>query len=71
MNCLAPGFTETSLTESLTKDRETLAFLQSRHPMGRLGKPEEIAHAALYLVSDDASFVTGTSLAVDGGYLAQ
>ena len=45
--------------------------LQSRHPMGRLGKPEEIAHAALYLVSDDASFVTGTSLAVDGGYLAQ
>ncbi len=71
MNCLAPGFTETNLTESLIKDPETLTFLQSRHPMGRLGKPEEIAHAALYLVSDDASFVTGTSLAVDGGYLAQ
>ena len=71
VNCLAPGFIETNLTESLRKDPETLTFLQSRHPMGRLGKPEEIAHAALYLVSDDASFVTGTSLAVDGGYLAQ
>ena len=71
VNCLAPGFTETSLTESLRKDPDTLAFLESRHPMGRLGKPEEIAHAALYLVSDDASFVTGTALVVDGGYLAQ
>jgi NAD(P)-dependent dehydrogenase (short-subunit alcohol dehydrogenase family) len=41
------------------------------HPVGRLGKPEEIAAAVLYLCSDDAKFTTGTSLKVDGGWLAQ
>ena len=44
--------------------------LVALHPLGRLGKAEEVAKCALFLASDDASFVTGTSLAVDGGYLA-
>jgi len=52
-------------------DADTKQALEARHPMGRLGQPEEIAYAALYLASDEASFVTGIPLAVDGGYTAQ
>jgi NAD(P)-dependent dehydrogenase (short-subunit alcohol dehydrogenase family) len=48
-----------------------LSRLESLHPMGRLAEPEEIASAALFLASDEASFVTGAALAVDGGYTAQ
>ncbi|MDZ7824985.1 MAG: SDR family oxidoreductase [Gammaproteobacteria bacterium] len=46
-------------------------FLISRHPLGRLGRPEEIASVAAFLASDDASFVNGVVLPVDGGYTAQ
>ena len=71
VNCVCPGFTETRLTEALLGDPDMKRSLEDRHPMGRLGQPEEIADAALYLASDEASFVTGVSLAVDGGYTAQ
>ena len=71
VNCLCPGYVETSLTESLTSDADTNEYLKSLHPMGRLGKPEEIANAALFLASEEASFITGSSLVVDGGYTAQ
>jgi len=71
VNALCPGFVYTSLTKKLTDDPESLAFLEARHPMGRLAQPEEIARAALFLASDDASFVTGACLPVDGGYTAQ
>jgi len=46
------------------------AFWKQRHPMGRIGQPEEVARAALFLASDDSSFVTGTLLFVDGGWTA-
>ena len=70
VNCLCPGFVETELTKSLTDDPPTLEMLESRHPIGRLGRPEEVAYAALYLASDEASYVTGAALTVDGGYTA-
>jgi NAD(P)-dependent dehydrogenase (short-subunit alcohol dehydrogenase family) len=71
VNALCPGFVYTSLTKRLTDDPASLRFLEERHPMGRLGRPEEIARAVLFLASDDASFVTGACLPVDGGYTAQ
>jgi NAD(P)-dependent dehydrogenase (short-subunit alcohol dehydrogenase family) len=71
VNALCPGFVYTALTKRLTDDPERLRFLEERHPMGRLGRPEEIAAAALFLASDEASFVTGACLPVDGGYTAQ
>ena len=71
VNCLCPGYIRTELTKALTDDPERVAILKEKHPMGRLGKPEEVAYAALYLASDESSFVTGTPLVVDGGYTAQ
>ena len=71
VNALCPGFVYTNLTKALTDRPESLKFLEERHPMGRLGQPEEIARAALFLASDDASFVTGACIPVDGGYTAQ
>ena len=71
VNALCPGFTYTNLTKSLTDDADIRVHLESLHPMGRLAEPIEIAYAALYLASDESSFVTGSCLAVDGGYTAQ
>ncbi len=71
VNCICPGFVDTNLTSMLKEDDEVYRFLEDRHPMGRFGKPEEIANVALYLASDESSFVTGVPLAVDGGYTAQ
>ncbi|MDP6452295.1 MAG: glucose 1-dehydrogenase [SAR202 cluster bacterium] len=71
VNCICPGYVDTNLLTALTEDAEAKAQLEARHPMGRLGQPEEIAYAALYLASDESSFVTGTPLVVDGGYTAQ
>ncbi len=72
VNCLCPGMIETPMTAPL-KDgglRPVLEWFESQHLLGRTGKPQEVAAATLFLASDDASFVTGHALAVDGGYLA-
>lgn len=69
VNAVCPGYIDTPLLSQL--DDATRNHLISLHPMGRLGKPEEIAKAVTFLASDDASFVTGASLLVDGGYTAQ
>jgi NAD(P)-dependent dehydrogenase (short-subunit alcohol dehydrogenase family) len=75
VNALCPGAVETPLLLRQFQDQDgpqgTLADLAALHPLGRLGQPEEIAAAALFLASDDASFVTGSALVVDGGYLAR
>ena len=71
VNCICPGYVATNLTRVLVDDTEMREQLERRHPMGRLGRPEEIAYAALFLASEESSFVTGAPLIVDGGYTAQ
>ncbi|HEY3886614.1 MAG TPA: SDR family NAD(P)-dependent oxidoreductase [Vicinamibacterales bacterium] len=68
-NCIAPGFIDTELTRSILSESER-AELASHVPARRLGRAEEIAATAAFLASDDASFVTGSAIAVDGGLLA-
>jgi NAD(P)-dependent dehydrogenase (short-subunit alcohol dehydrogenase family) len=74
VNCICPGDTDTAMLRSEAQQlgANPDRFLQeaAARPLGRVGKPEEIAEAALYLASDAASFVTGTALVVDGGGLA-
>jgi NAD(P)-dependent dehydrogenase (short-subunit alcohol dehydrogenase family) len=69
INAIGPGYIQTPLLDIL--DDTTINLLKGLHPMGRLGKPEEVAELALWLNSDKASFVTGSYYNVDGGYLAQ
>lgn len=68
VNAMAPGWIATPLTEQLRADPERNAAITGRTPLGRWGKPEELAGPALFLASDAASFITGTILNVDGGY---
>ncbi len=65
VNCIAPGFIQTSMTDELTEAQKEVIFKQI--PMGRLGLPEEIAHAALFLASSMSDYLTGQTLTVDGG----
>jgi NAD(P)-dependent dehydrogenase (short-subunit alcohol dehydrogenase family) len=64
-NVLSPGPTETPILDQQPPD--AIARIAATIPMGRMGKPDEIAKAALFLASDDSSFVTGIELFVDGG----
>jgi 3-oxoacyl-[acyl-carrier protein] reductase len=70
VNCVAPGFVRTALFEASHTD-ERKAHIAKLHALGRVGVPEEVAHAVTYLASDRASFVTGACLVVDGGLTAQ
>lgn len=74
VNCICPGDTDTNMlrheARQLGEDQAHFLASSARRPLGRLGKPEEIAQAALYLASPASSFVTGTALVVDGGGLA-
>jgi len=65
VNCVAPGFIDTDMTRALPQAQRQK--LLERIPLGRLGAPEDIAHAVAYLASDAAGYITGTTLHVNGG----
>lgn len=69
VNCIAPGFIDTDMTKALTDEQKAAILLQI--PMAKLGRPEDIAAATVFLASPDAGYITGTTLHVNGGmYLA-
>ena len=71
VNCVCPGAIQTPMTDRAWSDPERRARVIASEPVGRIGNPEEIAEAVVWLCSDAASFVTGHTMTVDGGYVAQ
>lgn len=69
VNAVAPGVIATAMNADLRADPATAAALRAMHPLGRFGRPEEVAAAIAWLASDEAGFVTGALLAVDGGLI--
>ena len=67
VNCIAPGLIDTPMTQRTIAHRFTPEKLAAHVPLGRMGTPEDIARAALFLASDDSSFITGTTIPLDGG----
>ena len=71
VNSVHPGPIATEMTRAGRNDPERLEMMLARIPMGRYGEPEEVAHAVVYLASDESAFVTGSEVVVDGGWTAQ
>jgi len=69
VNAVLPGLTETKFASALTKNEQILKTALQQIPLGRVAQPAEIAPAVLFLASDAASYVTGTTLIVDGGLI--
>jgi NAD(P)-dependent dehydrogenase (short-subunit alcohol dehydrogenase family) len=70
VNCVCPGHVETPLTAAFMADATWRATMLKRYPLERFGRVDDVAAAILYLASDEASFITGVALPVDGGYTA-
>lgn len=71
VNALFPGIIETPMTQGLSTSKDLLNQLIQATPLQRLGQPEDIAKAALFLASDDSSYITGAEIVIDGGFSAQ
>ena len=71
INAVAPGAVGTEMLEQVVGDSKRKEAIKAMHPIGRIGKPEEIANAVVWLLSDKASFVTGHTLLVDGGFVSR
>ena len=75
VNSVHPGYIWTPMVENFLKSQGNVAqgrkMLDSMHPIGHIGEPDDIAYGVLYLASDESKFVTGTELVIDGGYTAQ
>jgi NAD(P)-dependent dehydrogenase (short-subunit alcohol dehydrogenase family) len=70
-NCVCPGLIRTDMTESMMEDPDFVKENLPTYPLGRFGEVEDVAHACLYLASDEASWINGVVLPVDGGYTAR
>ena len=67
MNCIAPGFVDTPQARGSTQSTEAIEKAARYHPLGRIGRPEEIANTILFLASDESSYISGSTFVVDGG----
>ena len=67
VNCIAPGIVKTKFSEALWSNEKLMADYLKQMPLGKIGQPEEISRTALYLASDASSFMTGSTLIIDGG----
>ncbi|MDY6778673.1 MAG: SDR family NAD(P)-dependent oxidoreductase, partial [Candidatus Nanohaloarchaea archaeon] len=70
VNAICPGFVRTAMTDDYLEDEGFYEFVKTETPMGRVAEPDEIAGAAAFLASEDASYITGAALPVDGGWTA-
>ena len=71
VNCINPGFIETEMIREATESPELRQLVEGQTPLGRLGRADEVANAALFLASNDSSFMTGAPLVIDGGWTAR
>ena len=71
VNAIAPGVIKTNMTTDILKDEKTAQGMLAQTPIGRLGEPEDIANLAVYLASDESDFMTGQTIAIDGGWTVQ
>lgn len=71
INAIGPGVIETDMTTSMLSDEKVRAGMLARIPKGRAGKPEDIGYATVFLASDESDYITGSTLYVDGGWLAE
>jgi NAD(P)-dependent dehydrogenase (short-subunit alcohol dehydrogenase family) len=71
VNCLCPGWIETPMLDVLNQIPEALQQIAAQTPMSRMGRPDEVARAAVFLASEDSSFMTGAPLILDGGWTAR
>ena len=67
VNCICPGVVDTDMTKPFMKTQKDKDFMNNEHPIGRIGQPDEVGKAVMYFASDDASWITGAILTVDGG----
>jgi len=70
VNAIAPGVIETSMIDPVKQDPKTMEAMLAKIPMGRVGKPEEVSNLVLFLASDQSSYMTGSTVVIDGGWLA-
>ena len=71
VNTIFPGIIETPMTKGLESSKDVVTALVKMTPLARLGKPEDVANAVLFLASDEAAYITGAELVIDGGYSAR
>lgn len=71
VNCICPGIVDTEMVAQFNPDQNARRMREALHPLGRFGQPEDIAHLAVFLASDESAWVTGAAFPLDGGYTAQ